>query len=57
MESNGIWTNIIIIVIVLHLLGGFGFMMYKLSPKKGEVLGGDDHSEEETSKDSEKTNQ
>lgn len=31
-----IWVKIGLIVIVLHLLIGFGWLIYKLSPKKGE---------------------
>lgn len=29
-------TNIIIAIIVLHLLGGFGWLLWKLSPRKGD---------------------
>ena len=31
-------TNIILIVILLHLVLGFGWLAYKLSPKKGDEL-------------------
>lgn len=31
-------TKIIIGLIVLHLIVGFGWLMYKLSPKKGDQL-------------------
>lgn len=29
-------TNIILAVILLHLIGGFGWLIYKLSPRKGD---------------------
>jgi hypothetical protein len=29
-----IWVKIIIIAIVLHLIVGFGWLIYKLSPRK-----------------------
>ncbi len=31
-------TKIIIGVIVLHLIVGFGWLMYQLSPRKGDQL-------------------
>lgn len=31
-------TKILLGVIVLHLIAGFGWMIYKLSPQKGEEL-------------------
>ena len=31
-------TKILLGIIVLHLIAGFGWMIYKLSPKKGEGL-------------------
>jgi hypothetical protein len=34
----GLLTKIIIGVIVFHLLLGFGYLVYKLSPKKGDQL-------------------
>ena len=34
----GIGTKIIVILIVLHLLVGFGFLMYKLSPRKEDKI-------------------
>jgi hypothetical protein len=32
----GIGTKIILIVILLHLIAGFGYMVYLLLPKKGD---------------------
>lgn len=29
-------TKIILIVILLHLVGGFGFIFYQLLPRKGD---------------------
>jgi hypothetical protein len=37
----GFWTTLIFIVIILHFVVGFGYLMYKLSPKKK-------HNKEET---------
>lgn len=31
-------TNIILIIIVLHLVVGFAWLIYKLSPRKGDEL-------------------
>lgn len=43
-------TKIIIGTIALHLLAGFGWLMYKLSPKKGDQL--IDNSESQTENES-----
>jgi hypothetical protein len=29
-----VWTKLILILIILHLLLGFGWLVYKLSPRK-----------------------
>ena len=34
----GIGTIIILVVIVLHLIGGFAFLIYKLSPRPGDKI-------------------
>lgn len=31
-------TNIILIIILLHLVIGFGWLMFKLAPRKGDEL-------------------
>ena len=31
-------TKIILLIIVLHLIIGFGWMIWKLSPRKGDQL-------------------
>ncbi len=36
MASNSMFVNIIVIIIVLHLIVGFGFLVYKLSGKPPE---------------------
>lgn len=36
MEETSIVVKIVIAIIVLHLVVGFGFLMYKLSPRKGD---------------------
>lgn len=35
METD-ILTKVLLILIVLHLVVGFGYMIYRLSPRKGE---------------------
>lgn len=34
MLTSNFWNYIFITVIMLHLVVGFGYLMYKLSPKK-----------------------
>lgn len=34
MDTIGTTTWVILIVILLHFIVGFGYLMYKLSPKK-----------------------
>ncbi|MCB0495534.1 MAG: hypothetical protein KDC79_05330 [Cyclobacteriaceae bacterium] len=29
-----VWVIILFVVVVLHFIAGFGYLMYKLSPKK-----------------------
>ena len=36
MNDIGIGTQILLWVIVLHFVVGFGYLMYKLSPRKGD---------------------
>ena len=36
MDEMSLVTKIIIFIIVLHLIAGFGFLMYKLSPREGD---------------------
>lgn len=35
MDSD-IWSKIIMGTIVLHFVAGFGYLIYKLSPQKGD---------------------
>jgi preprotein translocase subunit YajC len=30
----GVWTKILLIVVLVHFVAGFGYLMIKLSPKK-----------------------
>ena len=30
----GFWTQLILIIVVLHFVVGFGYLVYKLSPRK-----------------------
>jgi len=34
----GLGAKIILGIIILHLIAGFGWLMYKLSPRKGDTL-------------------
>jgi uncharacterized protein YqhQ len=34
--TSGFWEKIIIAVILLHFVVGFGYLIYKLSPRKGD---------------------
>lgn len=42
-------TKIILAIILIHLIAGFGFLIYKLTPRKGEELESYDSEEEDTS--------
>jgi hypothetical protein len=44
MEDIGLVTKIILVVIVLHLIVGFGYAIYMLAPRKGDKVEGDDES-------------
>ncbi len=35
MDSD-MWSKIIMLIIVLHFVAGFGYLIYKLSPQKGD---------------------
>ncbi len=37
-----IGTKILLLLIVLHFIVGFGYLMFKLSPRKGDVLKNND---------------
>ncbi len=34
MEISNFWFYTIVAIVILHILIGFGYLMYKLSPKK-----------------------
>ncbi len=36
MQTSNFWTFFVIGIIVLHFIVGFGYLIYKLSPKKGD---------------------
>ena len=38
MEGSSLVTNIVVIIIVIHLIAGFGYLIYKLSPRKGDEI-------------------
>jgi Tfp pilus assembly protein PilO len=35
--DTDIWTKIILLVLVLHFVAGFAYLVYKLSPKKNSL--------------------
>jgi hypothetical protein len=39
--ETGFWEKIIMAIIVLHFIVGFGYLIYKLSPRKGDHKGED----------------
>jgi uncharacterized protein YqhQ len=41
MKTSNFWTYIVIAIVVLHFVIGFGYLIYKLSPKKGDKKEGD----------------
>ncbi len=38
MESLDLSTKILLLIIILHLIAGFAYLIYKLSPREGEEL-------------------
>ena len=36
MNTSNFWTYFVIAIIVLHFVIGFGYLFYKLSPKKSD---------------------
>jgi hypothetical protein len=46
MEPISLGTKIILIIIILHLVVGFGFLVYKLSPRKEDEDINEDEPEE-----------
>lgn len=37
MTGSDTLTNILLIIVVLHFVVGFGYLIYKLSPRKKET--------------------
>ncbi len=31
------WSSFILIIVLLHFVVGFGYLVYKLTPRKGDV--------------------
>jgi len=44
MEDSHFWQYTIFAIVMLHLVAGFGYLMVKLSPKKGDK---DDENKED----------
>ena len=36
MQTSNFWTYVVIAIVILHFLIGFGYLIYKLSPKKSD---------------------
>ncbi len=36
MQTSNFWTFVVIAIVVLHFIIGFGYLIYKLSPKKSD---------------------
>jgi len=36
MQNSNFWFYIIIAIVLLHVVVGFGYLVYKLSPRKKE---------------------
>jgi uncharacterized protein YqhQ len=36
MQNSNFWFYIIIAIVLLHVVVGFGYLIYKLSPRKKE---------------------
>ena len=36
MNEMGLGTQILLLLVILHFVVGFGYVMYKLSPRKGD---------------------
>jgi hypothetical protein len=36
--QTGFWEKIVMAIIVLHFIVGFGYLIYKLSPRKEENM-------------------
>lgn len=32
--TSDFWTNFIFLIVILHFVAGFGYLIYKLSPRK-----------------------
>lgn len=45
------WFYVVIAVIILHFVVGFGYLIYKMSPKKGEGLEDESSNENEEKND------
>ncbi len=36
MRSSNFWYYVIMVIVILHVVVGFGYLIYKLSPKKSD---------------------
>jgi len=36
METSNFWYYFIMVVVILHFVVGFGYLIYKLSPRKSD---------------------
>ena len=42
MQSSNFWYYFIMVVVILHFVIGFGYLIYKLSPRKSDKKEKDD---------------
>jgi len=40
MRESNFWFYIIMIIVILHFLVGFAYLIFKLSPRKGDKKNG-----------------
>lgn len=45
MQDSDFFTNILLILIVAHFIVGFGYLIYKLSPRKKENSDDEDQNQ------------
>jgi len=38
MQTSNFWTYVVIAIVILHFLIGFGYLIYKFSPKKSDKI-------------------
>jgi len=44
MGSSDFWYYLVMVIVILHFLVGFGYLIYKLSPRKSDKKNNDDQT-------------